>query len=137
MPASPDATLKALKTFGLSLPGTEPKSPWPGHDDVAVNNKTFAYLSVEGGGLTVSVKLPVSGKEVLQLAVAAPTGYGLGKSGWVTIAFPPKGEMPPLDTLKHWMLESYRAQAPKRLLKALEAEQPWIRAGALPQSRPH
>jgi hypothetical protein len=30
-------------------------------------------------------------------------------------------------------MESYRAQAPKKLLKALEAEQPWVAAGALPE----
>src|SRR4249920_3774887 len=62
-------TLKKLKAFGLSLPGTTPKSPWPGHDDVAVNNKTFVYLSIsdKDGGLRVSVKLPVTGKDVLRM----------------------------------------------------------------------
>ena len=133
MPANDAKTLKLLKAFGLSLPGTEPKSPWPGHDDVAVNNKTFAYLSVEGGGLTLSVKLPVSGKQVLALPYAAPTAYGLGKCGWVTLAFPPgEAVAQPPETLKRWMMESYRAQAPKRLLKELEAAQPWVRAGELP-----
>ena len=125
--------LKTLKTFGLSLPGTQPKSPWPGHDDVAVNDKTFVYLSVgdEDGGLRVSVKLPVTGKDVLRLPAATPTGYGLGKAGWVSVRFA-RGEAVPLDTVKRWMMESYRAQAPKRLLKQLEAEQPWVQAGALP-----
>lgn len=127
----PASVLAQLKGFGLSLPGTTPKSPWPGHDDVAVNNKTFAYLSIEGGHLSVSVKLPVSGKEALTLQNAKPTGYGLGKSGWVSMAF--AGDAPiAVDTLKRWMMESYRAQAPKRLLKTLEAEQPWVKAGALP-----
>ena len=36
------------------------------------------------------------------------------------------------DTLKRWVRESYRAQAPKRLLKELETKQPWIAAGGLP-----
>ena len=131
MSDSPATSLKKLKAFGLFLPGTQPRSPWPGHDDVAMNDKTFAYLSVEGGFLTVSVKLPVSGKEVLRLPSAQPTGYGLGKSGWVTLEFPGSAAVP-MDTVVRWMLESYRAQAPKRLIKALEAEQPWIKAGALP-----
>ena len=135
MPASatptPAATLKALKTFGLSLPGTQPKSPWPGHDDVAVNNKTFTYLSVHDHGLSVSLKLPVSGQQALRLPNAKPTGYGLGKSGWVSFSFP-KGEAVPVDTVKRWMMESYRAQAPKKLVKQLEEEQPWVKAGALP-----
>jgi len=30
-------------------------------------------------------------------------------------------------------MESYRVQAPKRLLRALEAAQPWVAAGALPR----
>jgi len=125
--------LKTLKTFGLSLPGTQPKSPWPGHDDVAVNDKTFVYLSIsdEDGGLRVSVKLPVTGKDVLRRPAATPTGYGLGKAGWVSVRFA-QGEAVPLDTVKRWMMESYRAQAPKRLLKQLEAEQPWVQAGGLP-----
>jgi len=44
MPVDPATTLKAIRTFALSLPGTQPKSPWPGHDDVAVNDKTALTL---------------------------------------------------------------------------------------------
>ncbi len=133
MPTNQARTLKTLKTFGLSLPGTTPKSPWPGHDDVAVNDKTFTYLSLRGdGGLSLSVKLPVSCKEALQLPNASPTGYGLGKSGWVSFAFAADAAVP-LETVKRWMMESYRAQAPKRLMKELEARQPWVKAGGLPE----
>ena len=127
---TPSAVLKKLKAFGLSLPATQPKSPWPGHDDVAVNDKTFAFMSVSSGDLIVSVKLPVTGKEVLQRPDAKPTGYGLGKSGWVTVRF--AGEVP-LEAVKRWMMESYRAQATRKLVKQLEAEQPWVAAGALPR----
>ena len=133
MPTPAEAALAELKRFGLSLPGTEPKSPWPGHDDVAVNHKTFAYLSTQDGHLAVSLKLPISAKEALRRPDAAPAAYGLGKSGWVRMAFPGKTPVP-LEMLKRWMMESYRAQAPKRLLKTLEGEQPWIKAGALPDS---
>ena len=132
MPTS-KAILKTLKTFGLSLPGTTPKAPWPGHDDVAVNGKTFVYLSLrDAGGLAVSLKLPVSGKEALQRGNASPTGYGLGKSGWVSFAFA-AGDEVPVDVVKRWMMESYRAQAPRRLMKELEREQPWVKAGGLPE----
>src|SRR5262245_36838573 len=37
-----------LRAFGLGFPGAHTKSPWPGHDDLAVNDKTFVYLSAEG-----------------------------------------------------------------------------------------
>ena len=47
MPKKPnpsDKLLAELRDFGLTFPGTHTKSPWPGHLDLAVNDKTFAYL---------------------------------------------------------------------------------------------
>jgi predicted DNA-binding protein (MmcQ/YjbR family) len=132
MPATAAARLKQIRTFALSLPGTQPKSPWPGHDDVAVNDKTFVYLGLRDGEVSVGVKLPVSRATVLALPKTKPMAYGLGKSGWVSIRFEPSAG-PPLDTLKRWVMESYRVQAPKRVLRQLEAEQPWMAAGALPR----
>ena len=127
--------LRQLKQFGLSLPDTQPKAPWPGHDDVAVHNKTFAYLVLEDDGhtLRVSVKLPASGPAALKQPHAEPTGYGLGKSGWVSLRYD-KGAPPPMEQMQRWMLESYRAQAPKRVLKALYAAQPWIESGGMPDT---
>ena len=126
------ALRRSIRDFALSLPGTSPKSPWPGHDDVAVADKTFVYLgSDEEAKVSLGVKLRVSGAEALRRPAARPMAYGLGKSGWVSLAFAP-ASAPPLATLKAWIMESYRAQAPKKLLNALEAEQPWVAAGALP-----
>lgn len=113
-----DAILKELRAFGLRYPGAHTKSPWPGHMDLAVNDKTFAYLSVEGDPFSLSCKLPHSASAALMLPFAKPTGYGLGKSGWVSVELAP-GETPPVDLLKAWIDESYRAQAPKRLLASL------------------
>ena len=48
-----------------------------------------------------------------------PTGYNLGKSGWVTASFGAKAK-PPLDVLEAWLDESYRAVAPKKLAAALD-----------------
>src|SRR5688500_8555738 len=79
-----DAALKELRAFGLRYPGTHTKSPWPGHLDLAVKDKTFAYLSIEGQPFSISCKLPRSCEAALMLPFAKPTGYGLGKSGWVS-----------------------------------------------------
>jgi predicted DNA-binding protein (MmcQ/YjbR family) len=113
-----DAVLKELREFGLAYPGAHTKSPWPGHLDLAVKDKTFAYLSVEGEPFKISCKLPQSNAAALMLPFAEPTGYGLGKSGWVSAQFP-EGQMPPKDLLKEWIDESYRAQAPKKLVASL------------------
>jgi predicted DNA-binding protein (MmcQ/YjbR family) len=120
MSESTDAVVRELRTFGLAYPGAHGKSPWPGHDDLAVNDKTFAYLPADGEPFSLSCKLPYTGEVALDLPYAKPTGYGLGKSGWVTFT-PSEEEMPSLKQMKEWVDESYRAQAPRRLVKALDS----------------
>jgi predicted DNA-binding protein (MmcQ/YjbR family) len=114
-----DKVLRELREFGLAYPGAHTKSPWPGHLDLAVNDKTFAYLSVEGEPFGISCKLPSSAEVALLLPFCTPTAYGLGKSGWVSAKFP-EGKPLPVDMLKEWIDESYRAQAPKKLVKQLD-----------------
>jgi len=114
------AVLRELRAFGLAYPAAHTKSPWPGHLDLAVKDKTFAYLSIEGEPLAISCKLPHSWPTALRLAFTRPTGYGLGKSSWVTATFA-DGEQVPVELLKAWIDESYRAQAPKRLAATLGA----------------
>ena len=113
-----DAALEELRAFGLAYPGAHTKSPWPGHLDLAVNDKTFAYLSLEGDPLAISCKLPQTNDEALALPFTKPTEYGLGKSGWVSASFT-EDQPIPVDLLKQWIDESYRAQAPKRLSKTV------------------
>jgi predicted DNA-binding protein (MmcQ/YjbR family) len=115
---STDALLRELRAFGLAYPGAHTKSPWEGHLDLAVNDKTFAYLSVDGAPFSISCKLPHSCGVALMFPFAKPTAYGLGKSGWVTASFP-DGTMPPVSLFKEWIDESYRAQAPKKLVAGL------------------
>jgi hypothetical protein len=109
---------RKLKESGLAYPEAYSKSPWPDHDDLAVRNKTFAYLGQPGQPLSISCKLPVTGQMASTLPFTSPTGHGLGKSGWVTATFA-KGELPPLELLEDWIDESYRAQAPKKLVATL------------------
>lgn len=113
----------ALRKHALGYPETVEDFPW-GHSAFKVKGKVFlfTYLNQEEGFLSLSVKLPVCGKMALTLPFASPTQYGLGKSGWVTARFYAKDEVP-LDMLKEWLDESFRAIAPKKVLAMLEAEQ--------------
>ena len=115
-----DAILVALREFGLRYPGAHYKSPWPGHLDLAVNDKTFAYLSLPGDPLSLGVKLPASAALALELPFCTPSPYGLGKSGWVTAKVPADEEVPEA-MFRAGIEESYRAQAPKKRLKELDA----------------
>jgi predicted DNA-binding protein (MmcQ/YjbR family) len=115
------AALAELRAFGLTYPGTSLKSPWPEHLDLVVGDKTFAFLPADGAAepFRITCKLPQSNALALGLPFVEPAGYGLGKSGWVTATF--ADGPPPLDLVKAWLDESYRAQAPKTLVKALDA----------------
>jgi predicted DNA-binding protein (MmcQ/YjbR family) len=104
---------ETLRSRGLSLPESVEEFPW-GHSALKVRGKTFVFLNQSDEELSLSVKLPVSRDFALIFGWAEPTRYGLGRSGWVTARFGPEDE-PDLDLLGRWVVESYKAVAPKRL----------------------
>ena len=115
-----DATRKELLAFVLSLPGAFEDHPW-GETVAKVGKKIFLFSGEDKEGqFGISVKLPESGDAALAMPNASPTGYGLGQSGWVSLRIGPKDKIS-LDLLRAWVEESYRAIAPKRLVRELDA----------------
>ncbi len=108
-----------LRAAALEFPEVHEDFPW-GHSAFKVaKNKTFCFLVLEPKQLSMSCKLPESHDMALMLPFCEPTGYGLGKSGWVTATFLAGKKAPPVSLLREWLLESYRALAPKKLSKML------------------
>lgn len=107
-----------LRDYALKFPEATEDHPW-GHVAVKVKGKMFLVLGGPEETLTVTCKLPSSGRMALALPFASPTGYGLGKSGWVTASFK-AGDPIPLDRMAEWIDESYRTVAPKKLVAALD-----------------
>jgi len=110
-----------LRDRAMTYPDATEDFPW-GHRAIKVKAKMFLILANDNGTLRVTVKLPDSNAYALMQPYAAPTGYGPGKSGWVTCTFRPADEIP-TDLLEEWIEESYRAVAPKKLVLALNARQ--------------
>jgi predicted DNA-binding protein (MmcQ/YjbR family) len=119
MPKTMSPAEAALRKHALSYPEAREDFPW-GERVVKVKGKVFLFLGKHEEMLGLSVKLPSSASFALGLPFASPTAYGLGKSGWVTARFALR-EKPPVDLLKQWIDESYRAVAPKRLVASLDA----------------
>lgn len=117
-----------LRAFALGYPGAHEEFPW-GERVIKVKGKVFVFLGRDDAGLGLSVKLPQSRLMALGLPFATPTGYGLGKSGWVSVQFGPR-EKPPLDLMQAWIDESYRAVAPKKLVATLPGSEAAPRAKA-------
>jgi predicted DNA-binding protein (MmcQ/YjbR family) len=106
---------KKLRDHALALPGATEDFPW-GSRAFKVGGKAFVFMSNTDGTLSIGTKLPQSKGKALKAPYASPTHYGLGKHGWVTCEFP-AGEKVPVDLLLGYIDESYRAIAPKRLLR--------------------
>ena len=108
-----------MLAFALSFPGTTLEKPWEDDEVVKVAGKIFVFLG-PAGSRRLSVKLAESHAHALAIDGAEPTGYGLGRAGWVTVPFRAPGVT--LEVLRDWVEESYRIRAPKRLLAQLDTD---------------
>jgi predicted DNA-binding protein (MmcQ/YjbR family) len=112
----------ALRAHAMKYPGVTEDFPW-GERAIKIKGKVFLFLSRhEKDKLSLSVKLPVSGQYALGYSFAEPTGYGLGKHGWVSCRFS-KGDDIPVELIMDWIDESFRVVAPKSVVAALEVEE--------------
>jgi predicted DNA-binding protein (MmcQ/YjbR family) len=109
------AAEKKLRAHGLAKPEAYEEFPW-GDRALKVAKKMFAIMGCDAEhGLSLTVKLGALSDEALQLPFTEPTGYGLGKSGWITARFG-RGDKPPVGILCDWIDESYALVAPKKLV---------------------
>ena len=106
-----------LLAAARAYPGAYEDHPW-GETVVKVGKKVFVFLGDGSGPGGCSVKLHESQDAALAAPGAEPTGYGLGKAGWVSVPF--QARSPSVGILSDWVEESYRIVAPKKLVKELD-----------------
>ena len=108
-----------LRAFALSLPAATEDFPW-GERVAKVRGKVFVFLGHDDreGPPLMTVKLVESHAHAMSLDGAKPTGYGLGRAGWVNVPLHAEGVT--LELLCDWIEESYRIVAPKRLIAELD-----------------
>ncbi len=98
---------------------------WDGEPTFRVNGKTFIFSAPDAD--SISVKLP---KEEAAAVVAtdpnaAPTGYGLGRHGWISVTIPATTSGTRWSEIEEWIRTSYTLIAPKTLARAvLEEDDP-------------
>jgi predicted DNA-binding protein (MmcQ/YjbR family) len=121
--SNPIRTVRAkLREFALGLPEAHEDLPW-GERVVKVNKKVFVFLGrdMDTEHFGLGVKLPTSAKSALRMPFTAPTGYGLGKSGWVSAKLDDQSQAS-FEMLRDWVRESYCAVAPKGLAERITGE---------------
>lgn len=106
-----------IREAALAYPETSEDFPW-GHSAFKVKNKTFCWMSFAETGMRLTVKLTDSRFYALSMPGVDESNYGLGKHGWVTALFLDEKDFP-VEMLKRWLDESFRAVAPKAITKLL------------------
>jgi predicted DNA-binding protein (MmcQ/YjbR family) len=110
-----------LMAHALALPEAWVDHPW-GERVAKVGKKVFLFFGKDSGRgeqLSFAVKLPQSGLRALDRPECEPTGYGMGKHGWVSAKYE-RGDTPPVELIEAWIVESYRAIASKELVAILD-----------------
>jgi predicted DNA-binding protein (MmcQ/YjbR family) len=105
----------ALRKYALSRPQATEDFPW-GERAIKVRGKAFLFMRATASELSFSVKLPTSSFQALVLPFVKPTEYGLGRHGWVTVTVV-TNTAALREQFTVWIDESYRAVAPKSLVK--------------------
>ena len=87
-------------------------------DAYKARNKNFLFLWADDTEYKLKLKLGDNLPEAQQRAQAEPKYYSIGSSGWVDIEMPLK-KSPPKAMLRRWIEESFRLNAPKKLVAEL------------------
>src|SRR3954454_8866123 len=111
--------LDRVQQLALALPEAErvDVEQWGDHPTFRVRGKTFIFA--DGAGSSISVKLPPEEAAALVAtrADAQPSGYGLGRHGWVVVQLPADDSDSAWAEVAEWVQTSYRLVAPKRLAR--------------------
>ena len=110
--------------MALRLPGAQRVDieAWDGEPTFRVNGKNFIFAGPDF--TSISVKLT---KDEAEAVVATdpdvtPTGYGLGRHGWISVQLPKKPTEARWAEVEEWVRTSYTLVAPKKLAKLIEQE---------------
>ena len=92
---------------------------WGGEPTFRVRGKNFVFTDQAASGLSVKLPKDEAAALVATDPLAEPTGYGLGRHGWVSVTI---GDGAPAERwveVEEWVRTSYTLVAPKKLAKAV------------------
>lgn len=95
---------------------------WGGEPTFRVNGKNFVFANPDA--TSVSVKLPPEEATAVVASdpLAEPTGYGLGRHGWVSVGIAGRTPRTRWQEIEEWIRTSYTLVAPRRLARIVLEE---------------
>jgi predicted DNA-binding protein (MmcQ/YjbR family) len=95
---------------------------WGGEPTFRVRGKNFIFTNEDATGLSVKLPHEEAAAVVATDDRAEPTGYGLGRHGWVSIDIGEDADDARWRQIEEWVRTSYTLVAPKSLAKVVFAE---------------
>ena len=102
---------------------------WGGEPTFRVRGKNFVFSDQEAHGISVKLTKEEAAAVVATDRGAEPTGYGLGKHGWVSIRLGPKPSARRWREVEEWVRTSYTMVASKKLARQVLEEDAGSRPG--------
>jgi len=95
---------------------------WGGEPTFRVRGKNFVFTDKDATGLSVKLPKDEAAAVVASEPDAEPTGYGLGRHGWVSVRVGDDADEARWQQVEEWVRWSYTVVAPKALAKIVLAE---------------
>lgn len=90
---------------------------WDGEPTFRVNGKNFVFTNKDATSISVKLSKEEAEAVVASDPQAEPTGYGLGRHGWVSVTLGKRLSAARWREVEEWVRTSYTLVAPKRLAR--------------------
>jgi predicted DNA-binding protein (MmcQ/YjbR family) len=98
---------------------------WGGEPTFRVGGKNFVFASTDATTITVKLPKDEAAAVIATDSQAAPTGYGLGRHGWVSVTLDRRPSTARWQEVEEWIRTSYALIAPRKLARqVLDQDQP-------------
>ena len=90
---------------------------WGNHPTFRVRGKNFVFCNEDATSLSVKLTKDEAAAVVATDKDAEPSGYGLGRHGWIAVRLPDPAGTDRWEELVEWVRTSYTLVAPKTLAR--------------------
>ncbi len=127
--AESGGNLTRIQVLAMELPEAErvDVEAWEGEPTFRVRGKNFVFASKDGSGFSLKVDKEEAEAVVASDPDAVPTGYGLGRHGWISVSLPSSVGEERWEVVREWIRTSYALVAPKKLARAVLDEDGLLR----------
>jgi predicted DNA-binding protein (MmcQ/YjbR family) len=95
---------------------------WGDHPTFRVRGKNFVFCDAEAEHLSLKLSREEAAAVVATDAAVEPSGYGLGRHGWIALTVPADASDDQWQQITEWVRTSYTLVAPKKLARIVLEE---------------